>query len=140
MVKIRIYWRVFLNGLISENEKNAILSFSIKMYLFGCTNYHLCEPSQTICTVDINELDNNAALELIPNLITSGATIQIRLKETTAIENYQLSIYDIGGQLISSIPLQNNWTFEAPKEKGFYIVQLLKEKRIEGIGKLVVVE
>jgi len=110
------------------------------MYLFGCTNYHLCEPSQTICTVDINELDNNAALELIPNLITSGATIQIRLKETTAIENYQLSIYDIGGQLISSIPLQNNWTFEAPKEKGFYIVQLLKEKRIEGIGKLVVVE
>ncbi|MBK8722963.1 MAG: T9SS type A sorting domain-containing protein [Saprospiraceae bacterium] len=85
-------------------------------------------------------MDNNAALELIPNLVTSGATIQIRLKETTAIENYQFSIFDIGGKLISTMPLQNNWTFDAPKQKGFYIVQLLKEKRIEGIGKLVVVE
>ncbi|MBK8723196.1 MAG: hypothetical protein IPL95_13285 [Saprospiraceae bacterium] len=77
--------------------------------------------NQTICTVDITELDNNAALELIPNLVTSGATIQIRLKETTAIENYHLSIYDIGGLLISTMPLHNNLTFEAPQENGFYI-------------------
>jgi len=132
--------------LINKGDRKYIDSLGISYDLAGNPRIYQdsvdmgAYESQTKCTVDITELDNNTALELIPNLVTSGTTIQIQLKETTNIENYHLSIYDIGGQHISTMPLNNNLTFEAPKEKGFYIVQLLIEKRIEGIGKLVVVD
>ncbi|MBK8722783.1 MAG: hypothetical protein IPL95_11085 [Saprospiraceae bacterium] len=132
--------------LINKGDRKYIDSLGIGYDLAGNPRIYQdsvdigAYESQSKCTVDNTEFDNNTALELIPNLVTSGATVQIRLNETTTIENHQLSIYDIGGQLISTMPLNNNLTFEAPKQKGFYIVQLLIEKRIEGIGKLVVVE
>ena len=132
--------------LINKGDRKYIDSLGISYDLAGNPRIYQdsvdigAYESQSKCTVDIYELDNNAALELIPNLVTSGATVQIRLKETTAIENYHLSIYDIGGQLISTIPLNNNLTFEAPKQKGFYIVHLLNENRLVGVGKIVVVE
>jgi parallel beta-helix repeat protein len=100
--------------LINKGDRKYIDSLGISYDLAGNPRIYQdsvdmgAYESQSKCTVDIIELDNNAALELIPNLVTSGATVQIRLKETTDIENYQLSIYDIGGQLISTMPLHNN--------------------------------
>jgi predicted outer membrane repeat protein len=109
--------------VINKGDRKYIDSLGISYDLAGNPRIYLdsvdigAYESQSKCTVDNTELDNNAALELIPNLVTSGATIQIRLKETTAIENYHLSIYDIGGLLISTMPLHNNLTFEAPQRK-----------------------
>ena len=96
--------------------------------------------SQVQCTVNNMEITSTNTINLLPNLVQKGTTVQLGVPDSQWNKLWQVEVFDISGQLCLSQSISGDQSFVAPQNAGFYVVQLREGSRLLGVGKLVVVE
>ncbi len=99
--------------------------------LSGCT-------VTTYCYTGIYEIENNKTISIFPNPLTTSATIKIDAPQTFA--NTTAQLYDMLGNKVSEVKLQNNQATlqRGNLPSGIYFYKVISENTVIGQGKVAV--
>ncbi len=101
----------------------------------GCFSTFEYEVSNLTKVNSLNDMDFKAQLK--PNLIEQGGEVNLEVQSEKA-RKVEIILVDLNGreQQLSNLSLnvgETNFTFEAPKEAGIYLLQLRSERRVKSL-------